>query len=194
MLDDLSKQKINFLIKALDDTQQIIKFADTKLSISLLLFGIFTSVIGSGLPSFVKYFFKMPSALKVIFIIVLLMFLITASRIFVITMSIIFPKSNPAKHVQIKNQPKGLFYLYKLKKGILTPSFEEYKERFSKITTMNDIEDELIYELLKTSYIREFKIRRIQILKKWLYLFLILCLAMIILHSLGLAKYLPVKS
>ena len=114
---------------------------------------------------------------------------------------IIFSKSNPNKHIDIGHlNPKGLFYLGNLNAGWcgilsdaekikIAPSFNDYSAKFSEFTEVKNIEDELIYELLKVSYIREIKLRRTRYLIKAITVALVLSLALLYLHYKGLSEY-----
>lgn len=201
-MNHIASEKLNFLHKAIEDTQQTIRFVDTKISIILLLFGIFVSIIGAGLPSFSEYFWNMRACLQTIFIIATSLFIICIGIALFLTIKIIFPRSNPSEHITMEYKPMGFFYLSDLKTSwkdgfvdrkcvILKPSFEDYLLKFTEIIDSQAIEKELIYEFLKVSYIREIKIRRIKYAVRWIWGSLVLSLILVYLHYIGLSFYMP---
>ena len=72
-------------------------------------------------------------------------------------------------------------------------SVEGYIEKLNKILDFKNLEKELICELLKVSYIRELKIRRMQNTKWFIAVSLILSLFLIVLHFIGISYYMPIK-
>ena len=72
-------------------------------------------------------------------------------------------------------------------------SVEDYIEKLNKILDFKDLEKELICELLKISYIRELKIRRMRNTKWLIAVSLILSLVLIVLHFIGISYYMPIK-
>lgn len=197
---DLIKYKISFLYKAIEDAQQTNRLVDTKVSIVFILFGVYVSMIGSGMPKFAEYIWNMPCILKVFFGVVLLVSFLIVIVLAYTTLMIIFPRSNPSQHISMKNSPQNIFYLWQLntnlidcfvnrKSVILKPSFEDYLSKYAEIDDSVMIEKELIYELLKVSYIREMKITRVRYMKWWLMSALILSFVLIYLHFIGLSCY-----
>lgn len=199
--ENVCTQRINFLYKAIEYTQQTVRFTDTKVGVIFLLFGIFVSMIGSGLSRFATYFCNMPLALQTIFALLIFLFIVSIGIMIYMTIMIIFPKSNPSKHIMTTPyKPKNIFYLWDIKtnwidcfmdrkKVVLAPSFEEYLLKFNEFRDLQTIENELIYELLKISYIREIKIRRIGHMKRLILVSLLLSIALVFLHFMGLLHY-----
>lgn len=206
MEDEIKIQKINFLYKAIEDCQQTIRFVDTKAGIIFLLFGIYVSMIGTGLPDFAKYFFRMGLYLEIFFSICLFLFFCLIVLILIAIITLIFPRSNPSEHIDISGYHyKGIFYIsdmdnicfidnLKDRKNIkIQTSVEGYIEKLNKILDFKNLEKELICELLKVSYIRELKIRRMQNTKWFIAVSLILSLFLIVLHFIGISYYMPIK-
>lgn len=179
--ESYSKEKIQFLYKAIEDAQGIIKFTDTKAG---ALIGAWFAIL--GILYKIDILEKINESLtninlgneKLSALIVLLLSIyaiICAVKSIWLSFMAIDPKSSPNNHVEInlENEPKNLFYLFSIK-----PTFEgKYlyfeskkpklevttQDYLDKITHVNEKEiiTELIYELQKVSYIRNIKISRV---------------------------------
>jgi len=70
------------------------------------------------------------------------------------TVKVLSPLKNPEKFVQVDGyKPKGLFFLGKDKRsGKIHPSMREYIKQLSTLKE-SDIFNELVFELMKMSYI-----------------------------------------
>lgn len=200
--DEFQNIKLSFLYKAIEDAQQTVKFTDTKTTVVFLFFGIFVSMIGTGLPNFAKYYWHMPETLQMIFATTIIIFLICIGVSLVLAIRVIVPRSNPAGHIIMQAKPKELFYLWKMnsgwqdgfadRKGLhLKTSFEDYYEKYGEIKETSDIENELIYELLKVSYIRELKIMRLKYMIRWGVSAVAVSVLLVYLHFIGLSYYVP---
>lgn len=200
--EDLEKEKLTFLYKAIEDAQETIRLTDEKTGIILLLLTIFVSIMGTHLPDFANYFWNMTPQLQTIFISTAFLFIVCIGITILLMIMVIFPRSNPSEHVAIAYKPKGFFYLYDLntnwkdylmdrKEVIVKPSFEKYLLEFQEIADAQTLRKELIYELLKVSYIREIKLRRINNIRNWLLSLLTLSLILFCLHFIGLSFYMP---
>lgn len=198
----LQNLKINFLYKAIDDAQQTVRFTDTKTSIIFLFFGIFVSMIGTGLPNFAKYYWYMPGSLQTMFVVAIIIFIFCIGGSLVLAIKVLVPRSNPASHISMQAKTKGLFYLSKMnsawqdgfvdrKKLFLGTSFEAYYEKYHEVKEETVIEKELIYELLKVSYIRELKIMRLKYMIRWGISALIVSFILVYLHFIGLSCHMP---
>jgi hypothetical protein len=196
------RERLTFLYRAIEDTQQSIRFIDTKLSINSIVFGIFVAFLGSGLSDFAKYFWNMPGTFKGFFLATIIFFLISLGMIISITLNVVYPKSNSSKHISMEYKPKNLFYSGEIemtfldsifdREGItMKPSFEDYRRRFDEMSDSNTMENELIYELLKVSYVRAVKVRRTRSIKIWVIVALVLSLILLYFHFLGLCCYTP---
>jgi hypothetical protein len=198
----LANMKINFLYKAIDDAQQTVKFTDTKTTMIFIFFGIYVSMIGTGLPDFAKYYWHMPESLQIIFIVTISVFLICIGCSLVLAIRVIVPRSNPASHIIMQAKPKEIYYVWKMNSGWqdgfadrnrlhLQTSFEDYYEKFNEIKDESEIEKELIYELLKISYIRELKIMRLKYMIRWAIIALVVSSVLVYLHFIGLSCHMP---
>jgi hypothetical protein len=203
MEDNLQNAKLNFIYKAIEDAQQTVKFTDTKTTMAFIALGIFVSMIGTGLPNFAKYYWYMPEFIQIIFVVAITIFLVCVGASIFLTVKVITPRSNPSNHLIIKEyKPKGLFYIWELnyhwKDGFidrkeikLQTSFEDYHKRLLEIKETIDIEKELIFELLKVSYIRELKIVRLKYMVRWEVIAVLISLILVFLHLIGLSCYMP---
>lgn len=203
----MDSEKINFLYKAIEDTQQIIRFTETKVGIIFLLFGIYVSMIGSGLPDFAKYIWNMNITMRYFFFGVIILFFFSVLLIVWSVIMIVYPRSNPSEHIIIgdDNKHKSFFYIADLKvkwrdsfldrKQLkIGRSFEAYLTGYGSINTIKQLENELILELLKVSYLRELKIKRMRNTKYLLLVSIILSLILIVFHFIGLSCYMPPRN
>ena len=200
--EDLEKEKLTFLYKAIKDAQETIRLADEKTSIILLLLIIFISIMGTHIHDVTKYFWYMPAQVQAIFVAIAFLFIIVIVSTIILMIHVIFPKRNPVEHISMQYKPKGFFYLSDLniswkdyfifrKNLILKPSLEEYLQKYEAIEDTHTLQKELIYELLKVSFIREMKIRTIANLRMWIFSAIILSLILAWLHFIGLSYYAP---
>lgn len=85
------------------------------------------------------------------------------------TVKVLSPIKNPQDHVQMDGfKPAGLFFLRRNRKsGKVEPTMQEYSRVFSSFTE-NDIMNELIFEFMKLSFIRDTKSDRVQASLKFL--------------------------
>lgn len=195
----MDSEKINFLYKAIEDTQQIIRFTETKVGIIFLLFGIYVSMIGTGLPDFAKYIWGINIIMRYFFFGVIILFFFSVLLIVWSIIMIVYPRSNPSEHIDIDDDKhKSFFYIDDLKvrwqdsfwdrKQLkLGRSFKEYQADYDSINTIKQLEDELIFELLKVSYLRELKIKRMRHTNYLLLVSIILSLILIVFHFIGLS-------
>lgn len=200
--EKIQDAKLNFLYKAIEDAQQAIRFIDTKASILFLFFGIFVSMIGTGLPTYAKYYWHMPRSLQQLFVVMIVIFLFFVTVSIVLAIKVIFPRSNPSQHIKTASMPKEIFYIYKLNsdwkdcfidrnKTMLQTSFEDYFAKYKEMKDEFDIEKELIHELLKVSYIRELKIMRLRKAVMFGIGAIFISLILVYLHFHGLSYHMP---
>jgi hypothetical protein len=116
---------------------------------------------------------------------------------------IVYPQSNPSSHVKTRTPSKNLFYISDVIFNwteILfdfsgTPkmqqSFEHTVIKLNDVSSFEEIRNELIFEHLKLSFIKELKLRRIQVMKSSLTLFLAILPLIVFLHYWGLSCYMP---
>jgi len=166
--------RIEYLYKAIEDSQNTIRFTDTKAS--LLLVGL--TIIATFMTSFCNILnplISLPS--NFIKVITLLLGFITLACFITsafISFKAINPLSSPTVHIEPSKQPVKIpFYLFsiipKLKWKDTLCEFKSSKLNykidelfgFYSTATENDIIYSLTYELAKVSYIREKKIFRV---------------------------------
>jgi hypothetical protein len=189
----MEEKKLEMLYKAIEDSQQTIRFLDTKASFSVVFIGIFAAMLGAGLPEFSKYFWNMCAHLQICFIAVLLIFIATIIFAVITAIRSVYPKSNPIVHIDGNVQALGLFYIDGATNpnGKLKVSSNELKTKVDSVTTIASLIDELIIEVLKLAYIRECKLRYVQVIKKCIVLLIFVSLFLMFLHFLGESCYIP---
>lgn len=165
---DAGKQHLDFLYRAIDDCQNIIKLVDTKAAVSLAPIGFMLNKLFSevGVPEACVHRFCWQNVLKLAAMIVILIASFQAYKV-------LFPLINPVEHVDI---PQGLapaFFLGRLApkrwQALFSgrPRFSRFSQRFDDYQKDLDAADEnklkqvLIGELLKVSYIRDMKMFRL---------------------------------
>jgi protein-S-isoprenylcysteine O-methyltransferase Ste14 len=190
---DIQEKKIEFLYKALEDTQQTTRFVDTKTSVTTFVVGFIVAILSTGLSDFSDYFWNMPPRIQAIFIILILSVVIFIALTIHCAIQVVFPKTNPSEHVVKTTALKNLFYLNEIKKNngitVIHPTYEDYILAFNSITGAEDIICELAYELQKVSYIRESKIAKVREMKYYLRVTLAVLPLLLFMHYWGLSNY-----
>ena len=156
--------KMEFLLKAIEEVQETNRFLDTKAGVvvvfeSSLLVMVATSLMDKSVLELVSSIAQSTSKGYFIFLVIYIAFYLAALIGHILhTLKVIFPQEAPNQHVDIAEfEPQNLFYLYQLnKKDIIQPSVMKYSEKLSEMDS-DDIINELIYELMKLSYIRKKK-------------------------------------
>ncbi|MFP6791540.1 MAG: hypothetical protein VB954_16335 [Thalassolituus sp.] len=159
----MSNQKLEFLYQSIADTQATIRAIDVK--IGFLFIVAFIPL--AGLEKIISTF----QILRDVSIIYLIVMLLT-SFIWIVSIYALFKSlssiSNPAKHIE-GNIPAGMFYsgsIYSFKKIdnffnfpiMSNDTIEDFKRKLPN--DENAIVEELIFEKMKLSYIRDVKIMR----------------------------------
>jgi hypothetical protein len=168
--ETINDQKINYLISAIADAQELIRFIDAKTAIVITIIGAYFIGIFSILDKIVKYCDKFSGPFWVtlsIFVVFLILSILVTARI-------IKPTDNPLTNIKLdveekKTIPNIPFYLgpnkYKKKWTIfykndksnkLEQDFSGFKNSL-KIAKAEDLIDTLSLELLKVSFIRNIK-------------------------------------
>jgi Protein of unknown function (DUF3307) len=178
----LSKEKDNaykeaFLYKALDDGQNTIRFTDTKAAAVIAFWTFFIATFISMKGIWFKYIVELKSWTELIFVILLILLMIAyLIRSVILAYTALVPRSNPGAHIMSEDiQSKGLFYLYGYNLPVpLEPKYlyknhkdlklgkktKEYIKEFKEITE-EEVNNEIILELQKISFIRNLKIDRV---------------------------------
>ncbi|MBE0669647.1 MAG: hypothetical protein IH588_03590, partial [Anaerolineales bacterium] len=161
--------KTEFLLEALNEVQETNRFLDAKAGVlvsieTTLLFVVVAMIFDSEKFIAIEHTLKsMPlwnSLLVLLFCAIYLTFLVAH---IVYTVKVLNPLKNPEKFVQIDGyKPKGLFFLGKNKtNGKIHPSMKEYVKQLSTLKD-SEILNELVFELMKMSYIRDTKSERVE--------------------------------
>ena len=174
-----SNKRIEYLYNAIKETQDLIKFTESKIAFIIGLLSAYFALILLTAETIIKYYIEFSWLLLIIYFLTLISLVICVW----ITIRIIFPIKDPQHTIDIiaDEFPKTKFYLapnrYKTifypfvnsPRDRLTISFNNY---LSQIKNMD--EDELIkvlsFELMKISFIRNIKNDRL----KWLVVFLVI--------------------
>lgn len=191
MSPDTTNNKITFLIAAIADAQELIRFIDSKTAIAITLIGSYFIGYFTQLDKLVKYVHYYNAWLWLLISLFILLTVICVA----IILRIIRPTHNPTENIDPggATAPESLFFLpvntYSNKlfvsfinssKHKLGISYSGYASKFTPSTddTMISV---LSFELLKINFIRNIKTRRFNSLVKWLIVTTILFIASYIL-------------
>lgn len=172
---DVYKHKYDFLLKAIDDTQNTIRFTDTK---AMAVIGFWTLVINTLIRTKLDWtkwliMLKDPLDYLVVYSLVVVLLGLFGQSLWLAYM-VLVPKSAPGQHIESDGvETQGLFYLhemepkvqgkylyqnsFKVKLGIKSKKYQTMLEGL----TPEQIHDELAMELQKVSFIRNMKIARV---------------------------------
>jgi hypothetical protein len=168
-MDELEKEKIDFLKTAIDDTQQTIRFIDAKTGIGTAVQAGIVAILVAKIPDL----FLIGGQLGFEFWLTGVLFSFSFFFSLIILVRLIFPTSNPVNNLHLDNQKiDPLFYISGLNgkkfKMLFSnkPSYSKmnmhlntYSSLFDK-TDITGLRTNLEFELLKVSYIREIKTKR----------------------------------
>jgi hypothetical protein len=171
------ENRVNFLSSAIADTQELIRFIDTKSTVVISILGAYIVAYFSVLDKIVANFSLYGNG----FIISLIVFLIFLILTILITVRIIKPTNNPLENIKLGRNtdiPSLKFYVspndyskddffafYNSKKFKLPKTLEEYLSELNE----TEIIASLSFELLKVSYIRNVKSDRFNTLMWFLF-------------------------
>jgi len=188
------ENKISFLTTAITDAQELIRFVDTKTGITITIIAAYVVAIFSCIEKIVQFYSKY-SFWVWLTLIIFIVFLLLSIWVIV---RIIRPTNNPVENVTIEEQniPSLKFYLSpnkyssnwfypfcNSKRFKLSESFENYLKTLDN-SSDTDIISSLTFELFKTSYIRNIKSDRLNILIRYLIVLTISFFAFYILYSI----------
>lgn len=175
------KEKLDFIYKAIEDAQRIIKFTDAKAG---AIIGAWVAILGviynidliNEINSSLFNIFIRNQKLDYFIILILSIFaIIYIIKSIWLSFTALNPKSSPTEHVDynLDNGPMNLFYLSSFKPDFksknlyfdsnnlkLGKSASDFHEQINQCNE-DDLITELIYELQKLSYIRNMKIKRV---------------------------------
>lgn len=169
-----SKSRLDFLYKAIDDAQQIIRFTDAKAG---AVIGFWTLLITLSFRSYSDFYLIFSSLDSSVDKWIVLLFVFILSYFFCSSLLMAYltlvPKINPKEHIKSGSiNIKEMFFLWETTPAIsgkylyshqdelkLKVSIEDYHKIFSSFNS-SDLEDSLIMELLKVSFIRNLKLTR----------------------------------
>jgi hypothetical protein len=172
-------QKLNFLYKAIDDAQNLIKLVDAKTAVASAPLAF---MIGKVTANLQLLLFDCNSVLTKIFA---SMFCVAAFVSVVLAFRVLFPTVNPGDHVHIRPGQMPQFFLFNVSKSwraafssapkhsMLDLQQGDY-ERSLEIADANLLQQVLIGELFKVSYVREIKTYRLKCLSQMLWVSIVL--------------------
>lgn len=154
--------KFNFLVAAISDTQEIIKFIDTKVAFATIAIGGMVTVLFSDTRSICQNYCSLACAAKILLWItvvgIILSIYCLANVIFPITKSYC-AKITPRFYLGSNRKEKKRFILFSNKIDII-PTIENYQEQIANADEIQIIKS-LTCELYTVSYIREVKTQRL---------------------------------
>lgn len=170
--------KLQFLYKALDDNQGVIRFLDAKAAFAVALLSAMAGKVLTDLPSYFPL-----SGQRAWLLTLLLCFWTLAALSGFLVFRVVFPVTNPAANLNLSQvSAKVEFFLWELKPRSWVRTFSR-RPRFSKLAIT---QEQLLYQLknathesllscmtaevMKVSYIRQIKADRLGALA-WLLLF-----------------------
>ena len=178
-----NEQKLNFLYNAIQDTQETIKFTDTKSGAIAVLGSAFVTAIVTLVDKYINLFNNQTDISKLILIAGSAFFGICLFISLYLSIKSINPSNNPNKHVEFGDvdcevdvnyyltglTPKMRFrdYIWECKDSKFSTSVEQYYDSISKVDSEGLLLS-LTYEFIKLSYIKEKKYKRTQCALKWL--------------------------
>lgn len=189
----IEEKRLEFLYKAIEDSQLTIRFVDTKTSVTTFVVGLIVALLTSGLPDFANYFWNMPPVIQFISFTVIVISGLHIALTLNIAIQVVYPKTNPSQHIIKTTNLKEVFYIYELAedggKSVIKQTYEDYLTKLNSINSIDELIKELAYELLKVSYIREIKISNVKKMKKYLYVVLLSLPFLLCIHYIGISKY-----
>lgn len=186
---DNTKPKLDFLYKAIDDTQSIIRFSDTK---ALAVVGFWTIIINSVINTrkdWLETIDDLNNFNRIVFIIFVMFMVWCFLKSIWLAYLTLVPMINPTKQINNEGiETKDMFFLNQtipdIKGKYLYNNYEDLKLKssvFEYVENLNDSSDknlinELTCELHKVSLIRGFKVHRVNSAIKSIINFLVILL------------------
>ncbi|SEL79616.1 DUF3307 domain-containing protein [Paenibacillus sp. OK003] len=171
---DMYKHKMDLIQKAIDDTQNTIRFTDTKAAAIIGFWGIISTILIRTADSWTLWLqnfqLSIPNLVISLILVLMIFFLVKSVSLAYL---VVVPKTNPIKHVQTGDRSAHeLYFISKLNKPLsgrrlyrvaediqLEESTENYYNKIKGLDT-NELMRELVIELQKVSFIRSVKVDR----------------------------------
>lgn len=166
-LESGAEARLEFLYKAIEDTQNTIRFIDAKAAFAAAIIGYVADKLVNNLHHYLPWNAQ-PTWRELLFAVSAFFTFIAATLIF----KILFPTVNPVEHVHAPKNLTPEFFVTPLHPKSLLALWSGHKT-FSKLRRSHrdymhslrqpseSLEETLAGELLKTSYIREIKMLRL---------------------------------
>lgn len=171
-MENKIENKIAFLTLAITDTQELIRFTDTKTAIVITILSSYIVSFFIALDKLIAYY----QYYSWQFLFFLILFLVTLIICIITTSRIINPTNNPTENINLGSDTKPVlpffiapnkhslgFQFYNSKKHKLKLNLELFHTQINTALD-NDIIKSLSYELLKVSFIRNIKNERFNFL------------------------------
>lgn len=174
---DMYKHKMDLIQKAIDDTQNTIRFTDTKAAAVIGFWGIVFTILFRTTDSWSSWISAFTfSVYNIVILAILVMMLFYFIKSVCLAYLVLVPKTNPVKHVKTEDVSINELYfissldkplsgrsLYRLSENIkLKDSTNTYYEKIQGLDH-DGLMRELIIELQKVSFIRTVKVARANI-------------------------------
>jgi hypothetical protein len=172
-------KKIEFLYAAIDSSQRLIKFTDTKTAAAIAIISAMVADLLNRLGGTFEKIVEYSSLLGCLFNVTFLILVLLLISCIIIAGRIIKPTNNPTENLNIDSEDiesvKNMYYIYKSKyaswnhmffnsdKHKLDIKFKDYCDKINELDP-NKIIKVLSFEILKVSFIRSIKDDRF----KWL--------------------------
>jgi hypothetical protein len=169
------EKQIEFLYQSISDTQELIKFVETKTAFGASIIGIYLATFCSIFDKVLKHFYDFNFIFWASFILVCILLLVSIWIIILAIKSV----NNPADNVKIKKEDKSaleffvtpndydtykiIYPFFNSKHFKIKKTFDSFFEAISN-SDENELIKVLTFELLKVNYIRNIKNDRFKIL------------------------------
>jgi hypothetical protein len=175
--------RLEFIYNAIQDVQETIRFTDTKSGTIIVLGTALIAAIVTLIDKYITLMSKLGNISKIVLIIGFILFCISLLVAIILSLKSINPSNNPEEHIELgdlKYKPKIKYYLSELFPSMRLRDFlfESEDSKFSVTArqynellincSSNDLQNSLVFELLKLSYIREKKLKRTKYSLKWI--------------------------
>lgn len=187
------ERKIEFVLKSIEEAQETNRFLDTKAGVlvvfeSSLLAFLTANFLSASIVDSLQYLLERFGPGYLLFLgIYLGVFVIALVVNILLTLRLMFPTENPNKHIVTGDfEPRNLFFLHELDEhNRIRPSVVEYLARLSTLSD-DGILQEYISELLKLSYIRNLKSKRLADSFRLLQILIVALAVFCLFYGLGL--------
>lgn len=162
---DLRKE---FIFESILEVQETNRFLDAKAGVLItiettLLFVVVSNIFDSQKYAPIKATIQaMPQWLSTLILVYCIIYMTLLIFHILYSLRVLYPTKDPSVFVDTGSyKPRNIFFLKTGRNGKIAPSLKDYAKTVNS-STDDDIINELIFELMKLSYIRDMKSSRIQ--------------------------------